>query len=691
MNQIGEIKLTNFSNMALADGAMQLSRARILGYQVKVICLGIVALAGATVITAGIATYFFRKQFFENTTPGQVDQDLTERNVSVAPRVVSVEEPKSLPKEITTTFNLSDALSDKIFKSIFPLELPKSSAVRVNSSGALLIPFGHANPPKEWLSFHQRECTFDGGDLLIPNEKIHLFLSPSLYKEIIEEIPDLKLFFSALFTGSLSDKFNCVIDSFLWTNEGEALSALGKEGQREGTYALCRNERSGGKYNIYVLDRKRKVQQFELLNPYVWHGTYDALLHRLQYPLLPNADDTVHNRTIVHNTLSHWKHVWFLESSGFCQQIDSFNRLFHNSHWVGCQRQLTAWLSFLPEKRTFPIPYFLKIFAHHLGIKGSFLKVDLEGFSGNAAMLELLDNTLAFLSSPESNEIKEKELLCRMCTSAIDYHSLDDDREASIEAMLKDLQEKIPTTFSTGWQGHAINITLSNNYLVLTNKGDRDKDRQGGMGIYKINQPITKEKLNKIRFFDGNRESFQKILSDEFGLEFIHFVKRNDQIVGNCTFSSNKSLLRAALIIIECDKSDIISREKIEKISTDCHKLFTGFTRMQQIKQFLTLLEKIKFNASEENDVLTLLLFAMIKFSIPKAERDEIHKRLVNIRESRNDQKLIPLLIELNTIEKTDLCGHPIWQTIYEVIDPGHREQLVMILYKKKFLRGFDH
>lgn len=655
------------------------------------VSLGLVAL-GVTAAILAIAVYLFRNRmacvedatrwsFFRRPTQqlnarpsckvqAVVGAEINSKDGVKVPSVPNLPPPESVIKKVEdSSIVLSDNLSQNIYTYLSSTSLSydglELNSIRVSLSGELLLHFNNdkAHP------------------ISLSSEKLHLVLTPEFYRQVLGEAPHLKPFFDALFEPTEA----VAVEDFCFKNEEEAKRALILQGQKPGDFAIGLLDWSQNQYKVYFLNEQNHIAHIEISNPYIWNGNiYKSEIDQFRNPILPEKVVTTSNKTILRHIMINWRHKSLFQELECCSHIsnseDQFVKAFYKFNWVGCQKELLAWLDHLRQSFAFSPAYFLKVFSHHLGLSGRFFGLNMEGFTNRAAMCELLDNGIDFLTSVESRGMPERLLLLRMCQAAVRYNDRND--LSAKQAMLKELNENLPVTIATGWLGHSVNVTLSHNYLVYTNRGARSCGDAGSI-IYRITKPVTTEILGKIQEASSEK-FFTEDLIRELGLEKVAFIEAKDQGVGNCAIANNKAFLKSALMILQLEKGayDV----KLGQSAKAHHRQFSKFIRESQIKGLLIMLKRGKFNPQEMKNILTLLLFAMIKFSIPKALSEAIWLQLACLTRN-NDFTLVVLLVRLSSGWK---ISPEMMEQMFAAIDKSNHSQLYEILLKKGHISPFN-
>ncbi len=506
-----------------------------------------------------------RVQKIVDTLVQEKEFDTLESLNFIKPDTIEEKKVPSVAKEKKVTVTkekkkeLTKNLVDKIIPILFSSKKIKSAAIEVLPCGGLKILSKKIGQLPRLTSICSDPCIFGKNEIFIPNHQIYLLLNPAIVKEIIQEFPDMQHFLDA-WTKPTKDK-DKDLDSLIFSDVDSGKTFLMQNGTKTGEYVICKGSESY-EYIAFILKDDKAVQRVEFKNPYVVHGRcYMPEYLMLASPLLPPGVSLPENKTKLHNTLLNWKSRSFLKTlKHFSKDADKQNQISHffsELSWNGCQKEMISWISYFTEKINFFNPlYFLKVFAHHFGLKGSFKDIDLEGFDNKQAQFEILDNIKTYLPNSTLMDNEEKEVVYKAYQRMLFYNKFSENelgKKAKAEAMFKDIENGLPVTIATGWPGHSVNVTLTKSYLIYTNKGSREKGRAGST-IYRIEKPLTPEIIEEI-LKGGTETFFTQELVEKLELDNIRFHERVDQAVGNCVFASNKSFIKNILMILYFEKN----------------------------------------------------------------------------------------------------------------------------------------
>ena len=171
----------------------------------------------------------------------------------------------------------------------------------------------------------------------------------------------------------------------------------------------------------------------------------------------------------------------------------------------------------------------------------------------------------------------------------------------SMKRAFEDYKAGKPVTISTGWEKHAIEVTLHNGFLAITNRGERPieinlstLDLKSGLSsifdsknlnqitddfkstiekikdtpikkaktqIFQIQGEVTEKLFQKLLAnpthdeTDDRMKWFDKTIKDELKLVPFCDVPKSDQKVGNCGWANTKGGFHTELILLQLDRN----------------------------------------------------------------------------------------------------------------------------------------
>lgn len=339
-------------------------------------------------------------------------------------------------------------------------------------------------------------------------------------------------------------------------SDNNALNDLIKRGS-PGDYILLKGKASNG-ISVAYINEQKSIAYFELFeheesNFYECFRARSSLrnLNNLKRPLHPGLSEE--KSAQIQGALNDYKYLCLIQALSGAVKSETISSEFAGIDAPFDLYGLLEWLEECPEVPTRDclvssiFPFFSKAYGHIFGLNGEIKinneKIKLEGmFSLHATSLvgtcqkEHLQATQLF-----SKEEKDRfdDFISRNC-SYFSYEKSSPEKEIHRDI----LQGKI-VSFSSGWKGHAINITLSKNIIAVTNRGDRIPGMAAGTYMYTIKDidRFTPEKI--ARYFSQSHQKddliFKQLVEDSVSdiLDPLFFHKSTDQRVGNCSFINN--------------------------------------------------------------------------------------------------------------------------------------------------------
>lgn len=431
---------------------------------------------------------------------------------------------------------------------------------------------------------------------------------------------------------------------------------------------------------IYYLDDFEEIQTFQVKNLGAdQKKEFLPEFEKLKRPVGPDLDPLRSSK--MHIDMIRYKNLTIqrqlesppISSEGQNLKGSNFNVFNDFIHWKSLHP---------PENQnsTYNPMYFLKMFGLQFGLKGDMVltlpneantfdktyEERFEGASTETAAAEITRQGIKFLPQadiPEENKVKIKKTL-KFLEKAPQNMSFDTFSDFVDKARTK----HFPLSFPTGWQGHATNLTISDNYLCFTNKGER-KNAIPGRTFYKITKPEMKDlffeklKLHSFRGGCQTREEAEFFFLEEMqtllGLEKIGEIEGKDQKVGNCTFASNKSSLAITNVLLELEKEKTFDTLKAN--FKPLHKSFTQFQRIEYLSDLKNIIKAHKWPREAKQEFLLILSFGLAKEGLKQEKNNiEFSKLLNEVGDmlaklpNKNDQAYILLEKIKNTLSTSE-------------------------------------
>lgn len=260
-------------------------------------------------------------------------------------------------------------------------------------------------------------------------------------------------------------------------------------------------------------------------------------------------------------------------------------------------------------------------------------EIALEGSSRKLAFIKLFSSVSSFAENKDLN--KDAETVKTVVKSIENGIELTNNPHTN----LKDLSDKINNgelvTFSTGWRGHAVTITIKGDLLAYSNRGQvLDQKSAPGIHIYKIGnkEGITEDFLQKLLdadaidstlsheeiikekqiLLEAKPEQGKTTLKGELQLEFVGRISNKPQKVGNCSWASAKCAFQAGLVLTKMDElkesnhlDPKISekrcvKKRLENAQKECTPIFKSFDLNHKRLELENIIEFL--NENNEND-----------------------------------------------------------------------------------------
>ncbi|MGE3319214.1 MAG: hypothetical protein AB7I18_07945 [Candidatus Berkiella sp.] len=256
----------------------------------------------------------------------------------------------------------------------------------------------------------------------------------------------------------------------------------------------------------------------------------------------------------------------------------------------------------------------IKKYSHILGLSdqeeyAAYNKGKLEGNNAYKSLIYLTDLMSEYYYSLDDNA-DDKDYFAFMhecftfCQSLINDYNFNYQSDAA-EKFYQRYEEGDMTFISTGFEKHAVGVTVFGYSLVYCNRGDGTLDEHAGTKIYKLKNPIDVEFFNKCIECKNREKStaidLHNILQEVVDLDNpIVSLPSKAQEHGNCSFANPKSSIEAMLLLYENgENGDESLKILAEQKSRECYKSFTRFIRDNMAFE---LVEKAN-NASTDADI----------------------------------------------------------------------------------------
>lgn len=232
-------------------------------------------------------------------------------------------------------------------------------------------------------------------------------------------------------------------------------------------------------------------------------------------------------------------------------------------------------------------------------------KVKLEGFDRIKAHGKVADSMESFLCAKRGGKenLSEKE---KMLLEALHKSVRYDESTLKAREILNDIKSGKPVTIPTGWQGHAVEVTIYNGLLCYSNRGDHGEGFQPGLHVYQINPDQIDLKFikkllvtssytpNIYTIFHRKKEAkdrlkwFEHGMIKELGAVHLTTISKPPQRVGNCSFASAKCGAEALELLLNFAKPGISRKAKKHAIE------YEYFVKKEQFAFFMDLLNDIQ-------------------------------------------------------------------------------------------------
>lgn len=243
-------------------------------------------------------------------------------------------------------------------------------------------------------------------------------------------------------------------------------------------------------------------------------------------------------------------------------------------------------------------------------------KVRMEGYDrvkAHGKVADAMENFLCTKRNGKENLSEKETLIIEALHKSAGYDPKD--LNAKAKEILNDIKSGKPVTIPTGWQGHAVEVTIHNGLMCYSNLGRSTKNFNHGMYVYKINpEKIDKKFIKKllrtcsyypnaytILLRDAEVKDRMKWFESAKGMfgqlegEPVMTLLKQQQSVENCTFAAAKCGAEALELLFEL--KDV---KQVEKNSSE----FELFLRKEQFSFFLNLVSGIQ-KSDRKNKILS--------------------------------------------------------------------------------------
>jgi len=234
-----------------------------------------------------------------------------------------------------------------------------------------------------------------------------------------------------------------------------------------------------------------------------------------------------------------------------------------------------------------------------LKLKFKDTQVELEGWYQSNTHLKLLHSLQNHFEKASSSKLdpEMKKTILESIATTITFREMKPD----YEMLLQQWKEGKPIAIPTGWEGHAVEITLYKDYLVYSNRGQQTEEFVSGIHVYKIGKldQINVDFLKKLHDCKGSfkeRAKYFEDPTDKRGMHAkldlkgppIYSISKKNQSVGNCAWVSTKCGFQAELFLLHYEKllDNIKKTVEFGKYCDEKVKEFEkGFTRYDPKKE----------------------------------------------------------------------------------------------------------
>lgn len=140
------------------------------------------------------------------------------------------------------------------------------------------------------------------------------------------------------------------------------------------------------------------------------------------------------------------------------------------------------------------------------------------------------------------------------------------------DQILKDIRAGEAVSLSTGWSDHTVNVTICNDLLIVTNKGEEAKDGDVDQTVYEIGNlddealkntikrllnnfnmidpPLLRMKTRQVNFINN------QMIAD-LGLRVVCKIPKTAQKASNCTYANNKAAIQSTAFTLAFQRAKI--------------------------------------------------------------------------------------------------------------------------------------
>lgn len=309
-----------------------------------------------------------------------------------------------------------------------------------------------------------------------------------------------------------------------------------------------------------------------------------------------------------------------------------------------------SWLSMLTENPGLKKDEGLggAILGTEWGLKGNLSiggeMLSLEGAPRDLGHLTLAKSVQNFFNesppkngSARANMAEEDKETIKASLGASATYTLGD--EESMKRAFEDYKAGKPVTISTGWHKHALEVTLHNGFIAITNRGDRplviegmadlknaifnfdpnkfqeylnkpDKtnkpDKPAKIQIFQIQGEVTEQLFRNLfsntadEDIESRKEWFSETMKQELKAVPFCEVPKSNQKVGNCSWANSKGGFHAELILLQMSRnlkagmSPEEAKTKAVQQGTEIFKEWELYHRCQNLESLKALQEDVK-------------------------------------------------------------------------------------------------
>lgn len=312
----------------------------------------------------------------------------------------------------------------------------------------------------------------------------------------------------------------------------------------------------------------------------------------------------------------------------------------------------------------------LKNLGHEFGLRGSFTvgkeknkaQVTLEGSFSFMSTSLLGESTVHFLEEEKNksdsllskNFSKQQVEAIEMSMRQMPFCSRTNLTTSEKKNLLEKINRGEPVTFLPTWAGHALGASISNGYIAITNRGQRDFEtfnpqEPAKIKIYRYQQPMTMQLLDgllnnsqkntlfkrqkRMRELEGRKPGS---LFHDHKLGYVGHIEKSRQTVGNCGYANAKGALHSTLLLTKLSEMNLENPNQTDvlKANQAPQAIFKDF----QIKNRLRKIQNLShFFEVSKDDIFLLDVFKL---------RCEIASKIYK------DEKFDPYFFDFSTLPK---------------------------------------